>query len=154
MSANEELYRRIVKAVPEGIWVVSPDGRTIFCNERMAELLGTDVEALQRLSCFDPVFPDDLEEAQRQFGLQMASGGQPFDFRLRRIDGAAVWVNISCMPMYDDGGICTGLLGLFTDITERRRAEKSQRARNDFAQSSLRPPSASPRRASLGIGFL
>jgi PAS domain S-box-containing protein len=128
MSANEELYRRIVKAVPEGIWVVSPDGRTIFCNERMAELLGTDVEALQRLSCFDPVFPDDLEEAQRQFGLQMASGGQPFDFRLRRIDGAAVWVNISCMPMYDDGGICTGLLGLFTDITERRRAEKSLRA--------------------------
>src|SRR5271167_4883883 len=124
MSANEELYRRIVKAVPEGIWVVSPEGRTIFCNERMAEILGTDVESLQRLSCFDPVFPDDLEEAQRQFGLQMAGGGQPFDFRLRRIDGSERWVSISCTPMYDDGGVSIGLLGLFTDISERRRAER------------------------------
>jgi two-component system cell cycle sensor histidine kinase/response regulator CckA len=132
MSANEELYRRIVKAVPEGIWVVSPEGRTIFCNERMAELLGTDVEALQRLSCFDPVFPDDLGEAQRQFRLQMAGGGQPFDFRLRRIDGSAIWVNISCMPMYDDGGVCTGLLGLFTDISERRRAERDLQDREEL----------------------
>jgi PAS domain S-box-containing protein len=121
------MYRRIVKAVPEGIWVVSPEGRTIFCNERMAELLGTDVEALQRLSCFDPVFPDDLEEAQQQFGLQMAGGGQPFDFRLRRVDGSTVWVTISCMPMYDDGGVCIGLLGLFTDISERKRAERDLR---------------------------
>ena len=127
MRANEELYRQIVKAVPEGIWVVSPEGRTIFCNERMAEILGTDVESLQRLSCFDSVFPDDLEEAQRQFGLQMAGGGQPFDFRLRRIDGSAIWVSISCMPMYDGGGVCTGLLGLFTDISERKRAERDLR---------------------------
>jgi two-component system, cell cycle sensor histidine kinase and response regulator CckA len=127
MSADEEMYHRIVKAVPEGIWVVSPQGRTIFCNERMAEILGTDVESLQRLSCFDPVFPSDLEEAQRQFGLQMAGGCQPFDFRLRRIDGSEVWVSISCRPMYDDGGVCSGLLGLFTDISERRRAESRLR---------------------------
>jgi PAS domain S-box-containing protein len=127
VSANEEMYRRIVEAVPEGIWVVSPQGRTIFCNERVAEILGTDVESLQRLSCFDAVFPADLEEAQRQFGLQMAGGGRTFDFRLRRIDGSAVWVSISCMPMYDDGGVCIGLLGLFTDISERRRAERGLR---------------------------
>jgi len=142
MSANEELYRRIVKAVPEGIWVVSPEGRTIFCNERMAEILGTEVESLQRLSCFDPVFPDDLEEAQRQFGLQMAGRGQSFDFRLCRIDGSAIWVSISCMPMYDDGGVCTGLLGLFTDISERRRAERSlqeseERFRAIFSQAAV-----------------
>jgi PAS domain S-box-containing protein len=123
MNANDELYRRIVNAVPEGIWIVSPEGRTIFCNERMAELLGADVESLQKLSCFDPVFPDDVEEAQRQFGLQMSGGGQPFDFRLRRMDGSAIWVSISCKPVLDGGGTCTGLLGLFTDISERRRAE-------------------------------
>src|SRR5271154_2906657 len=123
MGASEEMYRRIVDAVPEGIWVVSPEGRTLFCNDRMAEMLGTDVECMQRLSCFDPVFPADLEEAQRHFGRQMAGGAPPFDFRLRRIDGSAVWVSISCTPMYDDGGVSTGLLGLFTDISQRRQSE-------------------------------
>jgi PAS domain S-box-containing protein len=123
MSANEEMYRQIVKGVPEGIWVVNPQGRTIFCNERMAEILGTGVDSLQRLSCFDPVFPADLEEAQRQFGLQMAGGGRPFDLRLGCIDGSALWASISCMPMYDASGVSIGLLCLFTDIGERRRAD-------------------------------
>src|SRR6202008_1999052 len=104
-------------AVPEGIWVVNPQGRTIFCNERMAQILGYDIESLQRLSCFDPVFPEDLEEAQHQFELQIASDGQPFDFRLRRNDGSAIWVSISCRHMQDDSGAVVGLLGLFTDIT-------------------------------------
>jgi two-component system, cell cycle sensor histidine kinase and response regulator CckA len=126
MSANDELYRHIVNAIPEGIWIVTPEGRTAFCNKRMAELLGTNVESLQKLSCFDPVFPEDLEEGQRQFRLQMA-GHEPFDFRLRRMDGSAIWVSISCKPMYDDSGICTGLLGLFTDISERRRIEADLR---------------------------
>ena len=52
---------------------------------------------MQELSCFAPVFPDDLEEAQRHFGLQMASKAEPFDFRLRRVDGSEIWVRISCM---------------------------------------------------------
>jgi two-component system cell cycle sensor histidine kinase/response regulator CckA len=123
MTASEEMYHRIVEAVPEGIWVVDHEGRTTFCNQRMAEILGTEVESLQRMSCFEPVFPADLEEAQRQFGLQLAGSGQPFDFRLRRIDGSEVWVGISCRPMCDNSGVSTGLLGLFTDISERRQSE-------------------------------
>ena len=123
MKLNKETYRRIVEAVPEGIWIVDPQGGTMFCNERMAQILGTDVESLEKMSCFDPVFPDDLEEAHRQFKQQMVNGGQPFDFRLRRKDGSAVWVSISCSSMYDDSGSVIGLLGLFTDITERKRGE-------------------------------
>ena len=123
MEPNKETYRRIVKAVPEGIWVVDPQGRTIFCNERMAKILGTDVESLEKMTCFDPVFPADLEEARRQFGLQMVRAGEPFDFRLRRNDGSAVWVSISCRQMYDQSGDIISLLGLYTDITERHRVE-------------------------------
>ena len=123
MNLNKETYRRIVKTIPEGIWLVTPQGRTIFCNERMAQILGCKIESLQRLSCFDPVFPEDLEEAHRQFELQMVNSAKPFDFRLRRHDGSAIWVSISCRPMCDDSGEVTGLLGLFTDISEHKRAE-------------------------------
>jgi PAS domain S-box-containing protein len=135
MSGGENFYGQIIKAIPEGIWVTNLKGETIFCNERMAQLLGTDVESLKNLSCFAPVFPSDLEQAQRHFEAQMTGGGRPFDFRLRRLDGSPIWVRISCMPMRDAGGAVNGLLGLFTDITERRQAdmeirESEERFRN------------------------
>jgi PAS domain S-box-containing protein len=121
--ADEELYRRVVEAVPEGIWIADPQGRTLFCTPRMAEILRTDVESLAQSSCFDYLFPGDLEEAQRQFGCALAGSRVPFDFRLRRTDGSAIWVSISCKATCDDAGNVVYLLGLFTDITERKRSE-------------------------------
>jgi PAS domain S-box-containing protein len=114
-------------AVPDGIWVVDPQGRTIFNNKRMAEILGADTESLSEQSRFDCVFPDDLAKAQRQFAQGMAGNRQPFDFRLRRNDGSSIWVSISCGPIFDDTGVVVALLGLFTDITERKLAEAKLR---------------------------
>ena len=127
MITYEEMCRRIVLAVRDGIWVVDPQGHTIFNNKRMAEILGADSEFLSAESCFDCVFPEDLAEAQRQFAQGMAGGRQPFDFRLRRKDGSAVWVSISCGPVSDPAGAVIGVLGLFAEITERKLAEASIR---------------------------
>ncbi|MBV8844454.1 MAG: PAS domain-containing protein [Bryobacterales bacterium] len=44
MSGSDEMYRRVVEAVPEGIWVVSAEGRTVCSNRRMAQILGVDFE--------------------------------------------------------------------------------------------------------------
>jgi PAS domain S-box-containing protein len=121
--ANDEMYRRIVEAVPEGIWVVDAQGRTIFSNQRMAEILGTDLESLYSWSCFDSVYPADLTEAQSHFARTFSGDRRPFDFRLRRADGSPVWVSICCQPVYDSAGVTVGLLGLFSDISERKRSE-------------------------------
>ena len=127
MNVSEEMYRRIVEAVPEGIWVVDPEGRTIFSNRRMAEILRIDYESMPEQTCFSCVFPDELEDAERHFARTLAGDSRPFDFRLRRGDGSPVWVSISCMPVCDDTGAQVGLLGLFSDITERKQAEAALR---------------------------
>jgi two-component system, cell cycle sensor histidine kinase and response regulator CckA len=136
IEATDEVYRRIVEAVPEGIWTVDTQGRTIFCNERMAEILGTDMESMPELSCFETVFPEDLAEAQRQFAVHMADDAPPFDFRLRRKDGSALWVSISCKPFHDDVGAAIGLLGLFTEITARRQSEQQRSLLAAIVESS------------------
>jgi two-component system, cell cycle sensor histidine kinase and response regulator CckA len=134
MITHEEMCRRIVSAIPDGIWVVDPKGQTIFNNKRMAEILGAETESLSGQSCFECVFPEDLPEAQRQFALGMAGNRQPFDFRLCRNDGSEIWVAISCGPVCDASGVVVSLLGLFAEITERRLAERRfAKARSAFA---------------------
>lgn len=123
MIEYDELWRRIVIAVPDGIWVVDAQGKTLFNNKRMAEILGADTESLSGQSCFECVFPEDLPEAQRQFAEGIAGNREPFDFRLRRNDGSPIWVSISCGPICDASGAIVGLLGLFSDITGRKLAE-------------------------------
>ncbi len=127
MSVSDEMYRRVVEAVPEGIWVVDPQGHTIFSNQRMAEILGVNFATMSGQSCFECVFPDELVDAQRHFARTLAGDRRPFEFRLRRADGSPIWVSISCMAMCDDSDARVGLLGLFSDISERKRAEAELR---------------------------
>ncbi len=125
MTISDEMYRRIIEAVPEGIWVVDSEGKTIFSNRRMAEILGIDFESMPEQSCFGCVFPDELADAQRHFARTLAGDSRPFDFRLRRGDGSPIWVSISCMPVRDPDPATAplGLLGLFSDISERKQSE-------------------------------
>ena len=127
MITAEEMYRRIVMAVPDGIWIVDPQGHTIFNNKRMADILASDSESLSNQSCFDCVFPEDMPAAQLRFSEGIAGNREPFDFRLRRNDGSEVWVSISCGPMSDASGVVVGVIGLFAEITERKFAEAQVR---------------------------
>ena len=117
MSLTEDLYRRIVEAMPEGVWLVDPQGRTIVSNRRMAEILGTDVESLSKQSYFEFVFADDLDNAQRHIAQSITGRSQPIDLRLRRGDGSAIWVSVSCGP------VGNGLLCSFSAISERKKTD-------------------------------
>ena len=68
-----------------------------------------------------------LADAQRHFARTLAGDSRPFDFRLRREDGSPIWVSISCMPVSSTTRGRVGLLGLFSDISERKRAEAALR---------------------------
>jgi PAS domain S-box-containing protein len=129
------MYRRIVEAVPEGIWLTDPQGLTVFSNRRMAQILGVDFESMAGMSCFACVFPEDMAEARMQFERGLAGDRPPFDFRLRRGDGSAIWVSIACMPIRDEGSSLLGILGLFSDIDERKRAEEALRESEERLRS-------------------
>ena len=124
---SEERYRRIVETAAEGIWTVNRHGITTFVNARIAQLLGYQIDELLGQSAFDFVFEQDRRTALEYFRASQSGSLDPYDFRLRRKDGRPLWVNISASPLRDEAGKFLGVLAMFTDVSERKRAEDAQR---------------------------
>ena len=131
LRLSEEKYRQIVSAASEGIWVLGPDFRTRFVNERMAAMLGYASEELLGGSPLDLLIPEERE----QFTLAMDRYRQGHRVRVPRRylskQGHEVWVLISGVPLFDAEGRFEGVLAMMTDITAQRRSEEEQRRLQD-----------------------
>ena len=70
MAAEDDLYRWMVAASPDGLWVFDEWGRTIFANARMAEMLGRAPDDMVGFSVFEAV--DDVGKEQFRHHLDRA----------------------------------------------------------------------------------
>jgi PAS domain S-box-containing protein len=127
LRASEARYRAIAETANEGIWLVDRDGRTLFANARLAAMLGTSVDDLLARGLPDFVFAEDQALARERIRQNLAGMVEQFDFRFRRPDGTAMAVLANTSPVYGEDNTIGGALGMFSDVTERRRAEEALR---------------------------
>jgi len=70
---------------------------------------------------------EETDRARRGFEACKAGDRRPRDYRFRRRDGAVIWLDITSAPIRDDDGRLTGVLGMCTDVTERKQVEQQLR---------------------------
>ncbi|HEY1066643.1 MAG TPA: PAS domain S-box protein, partial [Pirellulales bacterium] len=124
---TETQFRRIVETANEGIWELDAEARIVFVNDRMAELLGYTTAEVQGRFKWDFLFEEDQEAVHELFERRKQGVSERADMRFRRRDGEAVWTLMSARPLFGEQGEFRGALDMFTDITDRRRAEESLR---------------------------
>jgi PAS domain S-box-containing protein len=98
----------------DGVWIIDAEGKTVYANDTMAQILGETPSALTGQDSFGYVFPDDRAAAERLFATKQAGSSAPFHFKLRRADGSHVWVDVQGTPMQNAAGEFTGIIGTFT----------------------------------------
>ncbi len=133
LVASEEQYRRIVETAAEGIWLVDDQGKTIFVNQKMAEMLRGTVDGLIGASLFD--FLDDEDKDTIVANIEWRSLGTPVqrEVGFRRKDGTHFWTLLSGSAVYDEEGRYVGALAMVADITERKQAEDALRQTEKLA---------------------
>jgi PAS domain S-box-containing protein len=127
-ESEQQLYV-IFEALEAGIILVSPQGQIQFANRRMAELLGMTV-----LDLIGTQYTDHLHESEQRVGdarmHQIISGevqSVSYDRRYVRPDGTDFWGHLSGHRLENPDRTLRALVGVITDITERRRADEQQR---------------------------
>ena len=98
----------------DGVWIIDEEGKTVFANERMADILGSSPAEMIGQPSFTYVYPEDAGAAKRLFDAKSRGDSQPFHFKLRRKDGSAVWVDVQGTPLQNAAGVFNGIVGTFT----------------------------------------
>ncbi len=128
LAASGDTYRRIVETTHEGIWMADLGGVTIFVNDQMSRMLGCPPEQAVGRSVFDFVCEEDRALVRQHFAEFLKQpDGKRVEERLRRCDGSEVWTLVAASVLLDGDGQPVSFLGMFTDITERKRAEERLR---------------------------
>lgn len=120
---SEEKYRSFVEKAMEGVWELDGEGRTVFVNTRMAQILGykSPQEVIGRL--YQEFFPQkDQHAALQSFERRKVGIAEVFDATLQMADGSLVQTMLSVMPYIDTSGSFKGMTAYVIDITQHNRA--------------------------------
>ncbi|WP_270889459.1 response regulator [Pedococcus sp. 5OH_020] len=137
-AAPGDLARWLVQATPDGLWVLDAQGRTVFANDRMAQLLGRTAAQMAGLDAYSAL--DESGQGQLRQHLaeleSVAKSGDNLECSLLREDGQRFTALISHTPILDDRGRRRGWLHRVTEYTERQRLlETLQRREQQLAEA-------------------
>jgi two-component system sensor histidine kinase/response regulator len=125
LSASEERYRTLFEGAAEGILVADIESKQFkYVNPAICRILGYTAEELTRLSLADIHPKEALDYVVAEFEA-MARGEKTLSPEIPglRKDGSVIYTSVASAPLVIDGRKC--IVGFFTDITERRRAEEA-----------------------------
>ncbi len=121
---SEERYRQIVETAQEGIWMLDENNYTIFVNKRMCEMLGYSREEMMGKQNYYFKDAEGKEKAMQDIERRKKGVTESQTSKFIAKSGNVVWTSLSTNPIFDENGKYAGALGMFTDITERKKADE------------------------------
>jgi PAS domain S-box-containing protein len=126
---SEELYRSLANASPDGIALISLEGRLTFVSPRALAMFGlTDpAEALGTfiLDWIDEPERSKASERFREIGEKKALVNHIC--RMVKKDGSSFDLEMHSAILHDKKGVVSGIISILRDITTRRKAEAALR---------------------------
>lgn len=128
-EANEN-YRALIHNIPDVTWMMDSNNQMKFLSPNAESIFGLSLaECYARGAAilFDFIHPDEAQQVRQQFQLFFDEGAAfDVEFRIRRSDGKWGWIHNRAIQTFEKDGLRYAS-GLLTDITQRKKAEESQR---------------------------
>lgn len=122
---SESKLQTLFASMNEGLTQVDNTEVIQFVNDRLCAITGYSREEMIGKVTLDLFFDDEGRETVAKANKERHRGvsGQ-YEIRVRTKAGEMLWVLVSGAPIQDEHGELTGTLGMFMDISERKRVEE------------------------------
>ncbi len=123
-AESEERFRRMAESVDDGLTIVE-NGRVVYVNDRLSEILGCPREELVNMTSVDFAAPEERARLSQVMQAATESGDRPWEleFWIVRPDGRRRCIR-NRYSLSTDGERVLGRYIVTTDVTERKRTEQ------------------------------
>ena len=137
LRESEALYRALVDTSPDSIELIDLDGKIVMANSRAAELYGYESPRdMIGLDGHQMMAPEERERAHHDFRCVAHQGClRDREYVLLRRDGSRFPAEISAARITDTDGQPRAIISVARDVSERKRAEKRLRERDEQYRS-------------------
>jgi PAS domain S-box-containing protein len=143
LKAQQEQYRLLVETMNDGIGVQDAEGVITYVNDRVCEMLGYGRDEI-----IGRQTSELLNEASKgvwldEMAKRKVNQYEPYEVTWQSHEGELIHTIVSPRPMYDADGNYIGSFAVFTDITNRKKAEEALRLSEEkFAKAFRSSPDA------------
>ncbi|HEY8118315.1 MAG TPA: PAS domain S-box protein [Methylophilaceae bacterium] len=123
---SEKKLRALFEQAPLGIAVIdSTTGRFLNMNPQYSKIVAYSVKEMLEMDFMRITHPDDIKNDLDNMRRLHNGELQAFQMekRLIRKDGSIVWVNLTCVPLWDESSEHRQHIAMIEDITVRKLAE-------------------------------
>ena len=139
LKESEEKYHLLVENAPSVLWKTSEKGITVFISSNIEEVYGYTPEEIYTDgydSWFGRIRHDDLQEVERSYQALFDKGNKfDVEYRIKRKDGEWIWAHDVASVVREKNGERYAY-GVFTDITEHKRAEGQLKSLSSIVEQS------------------
>ncbi|MDD5145691.1 MAG: PAS domain-containing protein [Candidatus Pacebacteria bacterium] len=124
LFTSEKRYETLIENLPQKIFLKDKNLVYISCNNNYARDLKIPAGEISGKTDFD-FYPKELAEKYRADDKKIMEFGEMEEIEEKYLkDGQEMYVNTIKTPVRDEKGNIIGILGIFWDITERKRKEE------------------------------
>ncbi len=137
---NQSVLENILNAIPQSVFWKNTESIYLGCNSVFAKAAGfTDPSEIIGKSDYDLPWTPQEVETYRASDAEIIKTGQPkmhIVETMQKADGQRIWIETSKIPLKDKNGKVYGILGVYDDITLRKKAdEELQENRRKLAET-------------------
>ncbi len=125
LRESDARFRAVTDTAPVVIYTGDLERGCRFMNRAGLDFFGMTLEQAQGTATFGRVHPDDWPRCAAAHTDAMTSvDAVETELRVRRADGRIRWMVGRITPRFSSSGEPSGVVGVLTDITERKEAEE------------------------------
>ncbi len=137
LRQSEEIFRMLSEASPVGIFRTDMQGKVLYVNERLAEIVGLGEEQIYARGWRAAVHPEDWEHFYALWRNAVQEGTSFFDqHRLLKSNQQIAWVGVHAKAVRAANGTMQGYVGAVEDITALRNAHERMREAKEAAEAA------------------